>query len=77
MPSFSDLMDDLKQRRDELRLQLHLGSKEAEEEWAELTAEWDKFLTRTQFEKNAEEVGEAAREIGLKMKEAYDKMRKD
>ncbi len=76
MADISKILADLQQRRDELKLQLHLASKEAEDEWQELTEEWDKFLSRTQFEKSAEEVGEAAREVGLKMKAAYDRMKK-
>ncbi len=70
------LMEELAQRRDELRLQLHLASKEAEDEWGELTEEWDKFLSRAEFDKSADEVGEAARQLGLKMKAAYDRMKK-
>ncbi len=70
------LMKDLEQRRDELKLQLHLASKEAEEEWTELLAEWDKFLTKSEFDKSADEVGEAARQLGLKMKAAYDRLKK-
>lgn len=76
MVDLTKLMEDLAQRRDELKLQLHLGSKEAEDEWQDLMAEWDKFLTRSEFDKSAEEVGEAARDLGLKMKAAYDRMRK-
>ena len=67
---------ELAQARDELRLQLHLGAKEAEEEWEELMRDWDAFLSRVQFEKSTEEVGEAARDLGLKMKAAYDRMKK-
>lgn len=76
MVDLAKIMEDLATRRDELKLQLHLASKEAEDEWTELTAEWDKFLTRSQFDKSSEEVGEAARELGIKMKTAYDRMRK-
>ncbi len=76
MTDLKSILAELEQKRDELKLQLHLGSKEAEEEWQALTAEWDRFLTRSQFEKTAEEVGEAAREVGLRMKEAYDRMKK-
>lgn len=72
----TSLMKELQQRRDELKLQLHLASKEAEDEWTELQAEWDKFLSKSEFDKSAEEVGEAARLLGLKMKAAYDKMKK-
>lgn len=69
-------MQDLKQKRDELRLQMHLGAQEAEEEWDALMADWDSFLSRAQFEKSEEEVGEAARELGLKMKAAYERFKK-
>lgn len=76
MPDLVEIMKNLKARRDELRLQLHLASKEAQDEWDKLTAEWDKFLSSAQFEKSAEDVGEAAKEVGLKMKAAYDRMKK-
>ncbi|WP_299643052.1 hypothetical protein [uncultured Ruegeria sp.] len=76
MAEISKMLQDLQQRRDELKLQLHLASKEAEDEWEDLMGEWDKFLSRSQFEKTAEEVGEAARELGLKMKSTYDRMKK-
>ena len=76
MADLGDIIADLKQKRDELRLQLHLGTKEAEQEWEELMTHWDKFLTVSQFEKSSDEVGEAARELGLRMKDAYDRMRK-
>lgn len=76
MTDFAKMMKDLQTRRDELRVQLHLASKEAEDEWQGLTKEWDEFLTRAQFDKSAEEVGEAAREVGLKMKAAYDRLKK-
>ncbi|PVB59848.1 hypothetical protein [Labrenzia sp. 011] len=70
------MMEELEQARDELRLQLHLASKDAEDEWQEVTREWDQFLSTAQFEKSAEEVGEAAKELGLKMKASYDRFKK-
>ena len=76
MSDFSKWMEDLKQARDELRLQLHLAGKDAEDEWDELMQDWDKFASRAQFDKSAEEVGEAAKQLGIKMKEAYDRARK-
>jgi hypothetical protein len=50
--------------------------RKAEDEWNELTKEWDTFLSKSQFDKSAEEVGEAARDLGLKMKAAYDRVKK-
>ncbi len=76
MPDISKIMKDLQQRRDELKLQLHLASKDAEDEWEDLMSEWDKFLSKSQFDKSAEEVGEAAQQLGMKMKVAYDRMKK-
>ncbi|NOD48489.1 MULTISPECIES: hypothetical protein [Ruegeria] len=76
MADIAKWMDDLKQTRDELRLQLHLGAKEAEDEWESLMRDWDSFLSKSQFEKSEDEVGEAARELGLKMKAAYERMKK-
>ncbi|SNT16068.1 hypothetical protein [Tropicimonas sediminicola] len=76
MADLEKLKEDLKRARDEMRLQLHLASKEAEDEWTELTGEWDKFLSRSQFDRSTEEVGEAARQLGLRMKDAYDRMKK-
>jgi hypothetical protein len=76
MADISKILKEMQQRRDELKLQLHLASKDAEDEWEDLTSEWDKFLSRSQFDKSAEEVGEASRQLGVKMKDAYDRMKK-
>ncbi|MFC3118101.1 hypothetical protein [Jhaorihella thermophila] len=76
MSDLDDWLETLKQMRDEARLQLHLGTKEAQEEWEELMKEWVKFAREAQLEKSAEEVGEAARELGLRLKAAFDRMRK-
>ncbi|PHO02509.1 hypothetical protein CSC82_18405 [Rhodobacteraceae bacterium 4F10] len=76
MADLKSMMAELQQKRDEIKLQLHLGSMEAEDEWDALVSEWDKFLSKSQFDQTADEVGEAARELGLKMKAAYDNAKK-
>lgn len=76
MSDMDDFAAKLKQKRDELKLQLHLASKEAEDEWEDLVGDWDKFVQKTQLDKSAEEVGEAAKALGLKIKTAFDRMRK-
>jgi len=75
MGNDSDPLADLKQKRDELKLHLHLASKDAEDKWEEMTGEWDNFLSHAQFEKSSEEIAEAAKEMGLKMKAAFDRMK--
>ena len=36
-------IDELKQHRDELAVQIHLGKMEAKEEWARLEEKWEKL----------------------------------
>ena len=76
MADLDKLMEDLRNAREELRLQLHLAGKEAEDEWSDLTSEWDRFLSKSQFDRSADEVGDAAKQLGLRMKDAYDRMKK-
>lgn len=75
MSDFDTWMEELRKRRDELKLQLHLASKDAEDEWDGLVADWDKFVHEAQLNKSAEEVGDAAKELGLKMKAAFDRVK--
>ena len=72
----TSFQDELKQKRDEMRLQMHLASMEAEEEWDKLTRDWDHFVAEHNLRQSAEEVGEAAKELGLKLKDAFDRLRK-
>ncbi|MGI9350163.1 MAG: hypothetical protein ACR2O3_01260 [Rhizobiaceae bacterium] len=76
MADITKIMKELQQRRDKLKLQLHLASNDAEDEWEELMSEWGKFLSRSELDKSADEVGEAVQQLGLKMKAAYDRMKK-
>ncbi len=76
MNSLNDIIAELQVARDELQLKLHLASKDAQDEWADLIREWEAFLTVAEFEKSKEEVGEAAQQLGLKMKDAYDRFKK-
>ena len=43
MTDFDDVIEDLKQKRDELRLQMHLASKEIKDEWNELEEKMEDF----------------------------------
>ena len=43
MSDYDDLIEDLKQKRDELRVQMHLASKELKEEWDDLEQKMEEF----------------------------------
>lgn len=61
---FKDEIDVLRQARDELRVQLHLGAAEAQDAWEKLEKSWQSL------ESHLERVGEATRESGKEIEEA-------
>jgi hypothetical protein len=83
MPDFEEMVKDLRQKRDELRVQINLGSKEAKEEWEELEEKMEEFSTRVrQFSSDAglketgEGLGEALGSLGHELKLGYERLRK-
>ena len=75
MADFDDILEDLKQKRDELRVQMHLASKEAQEEWEELKDKMKEFSRRAQLERTGDEVGEALGNLGREIKQGYQRLR--
>ena len=75
MSEFDDLVADLKQKRDELRLQIHLASKEAQEEWEELEEKMTEFSSRAELGKTSEGIGDALGKVGEELKRGYQRIR--
>ncbi len=75
MPSIDDRMNELKQKRDELKLQIHLGSQEAQAEWNELEKKWNEFESQAQLGKAAEGIGTAAELLGDELTNAYKRLK--
>ena len=75
MADIDDILEDLKQRRDELRVQMHLASKELQEEWEELEDKMKDFTDRAQLEATAEGVGGALGGLGHELKLGYERLR--
>ena len=75
MSEFDDLIADLKQKRDELRVQMHLASKEVQDEWQELEAKMSDFAARAELDKTGEGLGEAFRSLGQELKQGYERIR--
>ena len=76
MAKIDDLLEDVKRKRDELAVQIHLGSKEARKEWEALEQKWQKFSADARLEDSAKEIGEAASELGDELKTAYERIKK-
>ena len=75
MSDLDDIIEDLKTKRDELRVQVHLASKEAQEEWQELEEKFDSFVQRAQLKETGEGVGDALSQLGRELKTGFDRMR--
>jgi len=74
MADIDDLWDDLKQKRDELRVQMHLASKDARDEWEELEAKMKEFAKRAELEQTGAGVGKALGELGNELKAGYQRL---
>lgn len=74
MADIEDLLEDLKQKRDELRVQIHLGSKEAREEWEELEGKMKEFSRRAELEQTGDGIGDALGKLGHEIKLGYQRL---
>ena len=77
---YDELVSELQQLRDELQLQIHLGSKEAQEEYEKLEQKWDELIQEGQPLANAvsdtaENVGAAVELAAGELKQGYEKIR--
>ena len=75
MAEFYDLVTDLKQKRDELRLKMHLASKEVQDEWEELEDKMQEFSSRAELGKTSEGLGDALTRLGEELKLGYRRIR--
>ena len=75
MSEIDDLVADLKQKRDELRLKIHLASKEAQDEWEELEDKMQEFSSRAELGKTSEGLGDALGKLGQELKIGYKRIR--
>ncbi len=75
MADFDEIFEELKQKRDELRVQMNLASKEAQEEWEELEDKMKEFSRRAQLERTGEGVGDALGSLGHEIKLGYQRLR--
>ena len=76
MPEMHKLLEDLKTARDEAKLKINLGSKEAKDEWAELEKRWHAFKAKAELAKSASDVSGAVKQLGSELKTAYTRLRR-
>ena len=72
---WDDVLAKLKQERDELALKMHLGKKEAVDEWDKLEAKWHEF-TAGQMPPMEGAVDESTVGVGLALELAVEEFKK-
>jgi hypothetical protein len=70
-----DVVKQLKQKRDELRVQANLASREIQDEWQELEGKTEHFLTQAKIGETGEGLGKALGQVGHELKLGYDRIR--
>ena len=82
MADIDEIIEELKQKRDELRVKIHLASKEVKDEWEELEEKMEDFSGKArQFADDAKlketgaGIGEALGQLGSELKQGYDRIR--
>jgi len=72
---WDDVLAKLRRERDELALKMHLGKKEAAEEWERLEAKWNQLLA-TKMPPMKDAAKDTARGLGSALDLAADELRK-
>lgn len=77
----TEMMENLKQERDEIAVQLHLAKADIKDDWEELEKQWDNFKLRSEkvadaADASADDIGEALKLLGDEIKAGYEKVRK-
>lgn len=75
------LIEGLKQQRDAIRVQLHLGKAEAKQEWEEMEKKLENLRAKAQLVGNetqeaSRDVFEAAKLLAEEIKAGYERIRK-
>jgi hypothetical protein len=75
------LVEELRQARDELQVQMHLAKAEVKDEWEALEGKWEDFHVRSsrvghEAGEAAEEIGEALELVGEELRKGYHRIRK-
>lgn len=76
MATLDDISQELKTLRDEVQLKIHLGSKEAKQEWEQLEAKWNDFSSQAGIEKSAQGISSALDLLRKELNQGYERIKK-
>ena len=71
MSRIKEMLDTLQQKRDELKVRIHLGSMDVKEEWGNLERKWETLTTRA-----AKEIDDGVKALGEELDSLQDEIKK-
>ena len=82
MSELNELFEELKQKRDELRVQMNLASREVKDEWEDLEEKMEEFSGKARefagdagLKETGHGVGQALSQLGNELKLGYQRIR--
>lgn len=76
MSEYDRILEQLKQKRDELKLQMHLAGKDLEDDWEDLETKMKRFAEKAELQRSGEGLSDSMRSLGRELKEGYDRVRR-
>ena len=75
MKNSQELLHEIEQRRDELRVQMHLGSMEARTQWDGLEEKWNEFAAKARLREISEDVEQSLKLVGEELVKGYERIK--
>lgn len=75
MSALEDLKVELAKLRDEAKVRAHLGTMEARQEWEEIEAKWNHFVSQAGLHKSGEDIKSALHSLGDELRSAYQRLK--
>lgn len=68
--------EELQTLRDDLKVRIHLASRDLQDAWEGLEGRWRHFQAQAELDKTTSNVSEAAKLLGEELKDGYNRIKK-
>lgn len=75
-PDLDRISTELSRARDEIKLKIHLASKDLQTEWEGVEDRWRRFESAARLEQSAKDVSDAVKILAGELGAAFDSIRK-
>ncbi|CCW16747.1 hypothetical protein EBBID32_10850 [Sphingobium indicum BiD32] len=76
MSALENLKSELAALRDEAKVQAHLGSMEAQQEWEAAEAKWNHFVAESRLHDSGQNIKSALEILGDELRASYERLKK-